>query len=434
MKNTFRKVSRVAFLAFTSICSFLSFDSYAQVVLTRDMQHYSQDFNSLPISVTGVWENGKQYIPGWTLNRTSSTTTLLTGTGSSNAGGLYSFGPSGSTDRALGAISSATATVGQFAWGLLIQNNTGSPITSLSISFTGEQWRSASKTAGRQATTFWCSKSAATPDFNLSPLSDLGWTHIPELDFYSLINFSAAGPLNGNLPANKNYFISTIKVDLPAGHYMMLRWKDLNDLDDDHGLAIDDFSLTWSASNVAGPTPMPVEMMYFKSALLGSKVQLDWATASEENSSHFDVQRSRDGLTFETIGSVASKGFSSIKVNYTFTDEEALVGTSYYRLKQVDLDATYEYSKLLSVKRNGPSAISVFPTVTQEALNLELPFSPSETVLQVYDKIGRVVSEKIIPAHIVNYKLNVSRLLNGHYFLVLHDARGQRQTFKFIKN
>jgi len=433
MKKTFTQVNKLI-VAFLFICCFLPVDSRAQLILTKDMQSYSQDFNSLPVSGTAVWENGVFYLPGWTLNRTSATTTLLTGTGSSNTGGLYSFGMAGSTDRALGAISSATTTVGQFAWGLLIQNNTGSTVTSVTVNFTGEQWRSASRTAGRQATTFWYSQAAATPEFNLSPLSDAGWTNVPDLSFYSLVNFYAAGALNGNLAANRSMLIATIEVNLPQGHYMMLRWKDLNDLDDDHGLAIDDFALTWRKSGESGPTPMPVELISFKSFSKGEHIKLDWATASEINSSHFDVQRSVNGIDFETVGTQNAKGFSSIKVDYSFLDEQPEAGTSYYRLKQTDLDGTYEYSKMVTAKRVGPKSAVLYPTVTTGELFLNLPFSQMSAKLYVYDKLGRVVAASTIPERTVNHKLDISNLSDGNYLIVLLDETGQRQAFKVIKN
>lgn len=408
--------------------------SKAQVVLTQDMQSYAQNFNTLPVSGSAVWESGTYYLPGWTVQRTSPTNTIITSIGNSNTGALYSFGVSGSADRALGAISSENTTVVQFAWGFLIQNKTGDTIKSLNVSFTGEQWRSASKTAGRQATTFWHSQSNAISNFNLSSLSDKGWTSVPELDFYSPVYYNLGGALNGNLPANKRYLIATIRVNIPDGHYIMLRWKDLNDFDDDHGLAIDDFKLTWSSEDEVGSVPLPVELILFNAESDSKVTRINWATASEKNSSHFDVERSSNGLNFESIGSVSAKGYSSQKISYAFQDEKPLTGTSYYRLKQVDLDGTFEYSRLVSVKRkDGPATLTLFPTVTTGDINLEFPLSLAETNIQLYTTAGRLVQSVTIPAQLTNFKVNVERLQTGNYFFVLLDAKGQRQVFRFIK-
>ncbi|NJN35007.1 MAG: T9SS C-terminal target domain-containing protein, partial [Saprospiraceae bacterium] len=62
------------------------------------------------------------------------------------------------------------------------------------------------------------------------------------------------------------------------------------------------------------------------------------ATASERNGSHFDVQRSKDGKTFTTIGQVKAVGNSLTLQRYEFSDENPLSGTNYYRLNAVDLD------------------------------------------------------------------------------------------------
>lgn len=434
MKNTFTPVRWHSFLI-SAILSLLFIRSVsAQVVLTKDMSDYSQDFNTLPVSGPATWESGTFYMPGWKLFRTiPATTTLLTGTGSSNTGGLYSFGLDGSTDRALGAISSGGATAGEFAWGLLIQNNTGATMKTLHVSFTGEQWRSASKTAGRQATTFWYSLSDESPDFDLSPLSDNNWTNVPDLDFYSPIYLGTAGALDGNLPGNKSYLSATISVNIPDGYYIMLRWKDLNDLDDDHGLAIDDFMLSWSADEYTGPIVLPVEFIFFKPSQVARGVKLDWATASERNSSHFNIERSTNGLTFEMIGSVGASGNSSNKNNYSYLDEEPLIGTTYYRLKQVDLDDTYEYSNLVSVNRSGPGTYSVYPTVSDGDVQLKLPYASSATPVLVYDKMGKLVLSEMVPAQLVHYRLDIKSLKSGNYFVILPDTKGERQVFRIIK-
>lgn len=433
MKNTFTPKSLFCFIILKVFVLLFLETSKAQVVLTRHMDNYTQDFNSLPVSESSTWANGTFYIPGWTIHRTSTTTSLLIGTGSSNAGGLYSFGVSGSGDRALGAISSGSASVGQFAWGLLILNNTGLAITALNVNFVGEQWRSASRTAGSQATTFWYSQSSLNPSFNLSPLSDNNWTNVPELDFYSLVNFSAAGALNGNMPANKSFLASTILIDIPDGYYIMLRWKDLNDLDDDHGLAIDDFSLTWSFTEMKDPVIMPVELMFLKSVLEAKAIRLEWATASEGNSSHFEVERSTNGLAFEKIGLVLSNNFSSQKINYSFLDDQPLTGTSYYRLRQVDLDGAFAYSKHITVRRSGPVAFKLHSNLVTNDLHFELPPSATATQLLIYNKLGKLAFSDAIRVKTTDLHININHLQSGYYFVVLQDEIGQRHVLKFMK-
>lgn len=433
MKKNFTRISCSYLVAFNVLALFFTKESKAQVVLTNDIQSYTQDFNSLPITGSATWTDGEFYLPGWTVQRTSTSNSLLTGTGSSNTGGLYSFGSSGSSDRAIGAISSGTASVGHFAWGVLIQNNTNATITSLHISFTGEQWRSASRTAGRQATTFWISQSSATTNFSLSPLSDENWTSIPDLDFYSVVYYSAAGALNGNLPANKSFLSSTVPVVIPVGHYIMLRWKDLNDLDDDHGLAVDDFKLSWSSSATPEPGLLPVELISFRALIEGKNVQINWLTASEKNSSYFNVERSSNGLDFEAVGYLPAKGNTNQRTSYSFNDDMPLPALSYYRLRQVDEDGTSSFSATLPIRILGPSVALLHRSIVSDVLQLDMPSSVTSRQFQIYDIKGRIVLTHVVPVLLTNYSLEVGHLQAGHYFLTLSDYNGQRQVLRFTK-
>jgi len=98
---------------------------------------------------------------------------------------------------------------------------------------------------------------------------------------------------------------------------------------------------------------LPVSMLYFNVDEHDSGVELLWATASETNNDRFEVERSLNGLTFETIGEVTGAGNSTSTVNYSFVDDNPHAGTSYYRLLQVDFDGASEYSDTKSVSVGG---------------------------------------------------------------------------------
>src|SRR6266404_2261361 len=104
----------------------------------------TENFNTLASTGTGLTWTDNSTIPGWY----SSRATYNSGTGSSNTGALYSFGVAGTgllTDRALGSVgSSGTGTV---YWGVKLTNNTGATITSLDVSYIGEQWRNGGATS-----------------------------------------------------------------------------------------------------------------------------------------------------------------------------------------------------------------------------------------------------------------------------------------------
>jgi len=100
---------------------------------------------------------------------------------------------------------------------------------------------------------------------------------------------------------------------------------------------------------VAG-VALPVTLLDFRGNLNGNSIVLNWNTASEANSKNFEVERSNDGISFNRIGIVTAAGNSNATRYYTFNDPFIAADNNYYRLKQVDLDNKYEYSKVILIK------------------------------------------------------------------------------------
>ncbi|MEO5600024.1 MAG: T9SS type A sorting domain-containing protein [Cyclobacteriaceae bacterium] len=127
---------------------------------------------------------------------------------------------------------------------------------------------------------------------------------------------------------------------------------------------------------------LPIKLLHFTADAESEKVKLVWATFMEENFHKFIVERSNDGLTFESIGEVPGKGFNiyDIESQYAFEDEAPLIGYNYYRLKALDLDNSFEYSAVKAVKLNGSKKLAVFPNPsTGEVISFRTNFSPSES-------------------------------------------------------
>lgn len=94
---------------------------------------------------------------------------------------------------------------------------------------------------------------------------------------------------------------------------------------------------------------LPVNLTYFTAQAIGNQAELGWETAWERNSREFIIQRSSDLKEFGDIGRVAAAGEADGRRQYTFTDTAPLPGTNYYRLRMVDRDDTYQYSKIRDV-------------------------------------------------------------------------------------
>lgn len=96
-------------------------------------------------------------------------------------------------------------------------------------------------------------------------------------------------------------------------------------------------------------TILPVELLSFEAEILYNAVEFKWATASELNNDKFEIEESYDGLHFKKIGEVEGNGTSTEQQNYSFKIEKTGNGIFYYRLKQLDFDGQFEYSKVIHV-------------------------------------------------------------------------------------
>ena len=212
----------------------------AQVSIPSVGTPVTQDFDSL--ASTG---SSSTLPTGWALLETGTNpnTSYTAGTGSNNAGDTYSFGAANTTERALGTLLSGSLTP---TIGASFTNNTGTTITGLVISYTGEQWRLG--TAARvDRLDFQYSVNATS----LATASGT-WIDVDSLDFSSPFTV-ATGPRDGNAAENRTTISFTISsLNIPTGATFRIRWNDFNATGADDGLAIDDFSLT--AQGTGGST------------------------------------------------------------------------------------------------------------------------------------------------------------------------------------
>jgi hypothetical protein len=187
-----------------------------------------------------------------------------------------------------------------------------------------------------------------------------------------------------------------------------------------------------SANVLLASAPLPVELSAF--TIKGpnkNTVELDWTTISEKNNFGFYVQKSADGKTdFATLGFVPGNGTSLSTHTYSYTDNGAPF--TFYRLKQVDLDGSIQYSNTVSPAMAGIAAMST-PRLDQNYPN---PFNPSTQIafsitkeglvsLRVYDMLGRevamLVNEGRKPGQYTE-RFDGSRLASGVYMYVLESG------------
>ncbi|WP_165758846.1 cadherin-like beta sandwich domain-containing protein [Niastella yeongjuensis] len=214
---------------------------FAQVSITTMNTAYTQDFNTLVNSGTGTLAANMP--PGWLFSETTGNTDYTASTGSSTAGDTYSFGATGSSDRAFGTIASNTS---QPAIGAGFTNNTGSTINALTISFTGEQWRLGA-TGGR------LDRLDFQYSLNATGLTTGTWTDVDNLDLNTPNpGGTTTGMYDGNASTNQTAISYTISgLSIAPGATFYIRWNDVNISGNDDGLGIDDFSLTAASTDAS---------------------------------------------------------------------------------------------------------------------------------------------------------------------------------------
>ena len=251
MKNTV--IASLALAAFAGVAS-------ANIVYTGGT--YSQNFDSLANTGTPAWANDST-ITGWHLYQRTSTAdatpvphvTYATGTGSSNTGQFYSFGAAGGTERALGGVASNNAAqfgapaVGAVAGWIAVAfvNGGSTTLTDMTISFRGEQWRdggAAVPAAQNMVLEYGFGATFQSVATWTAPGGTFNWGSPV------FVNTSSGAAVDGNaagLVANRGGTINSLTWN--PGDTLWVRWIEVNDVGNDHGLAIDNVEFT------ATPTP-----------------------------------------------------------------------------------------------------------------------------------------------------------------------------------
>ncbi|MFB2837785.1 SdiA-regulated domain-containing protein [Floridanema evergladense] len=220
---------------------------------------YSQNFDTLATSGTSnAWTNDSTLL-GWSLFRQpvpgTAITTYGADSGSSNAGNFYSYGSVSNSDRALGGLGSGGAYFGSPASGAVAgwiafsaTNTTGATISDLTVAFNGEQWRNGGNTTAQTMTLqYGFGSSFTTVSTWNTPGSTFNWA--------SPVATTTAGAVDGNIAgrvANVGGVLSGL--NWANNDTLWFRWIENNDIGTDHGLAIDDFSLTTSTVQQPGVT------------------------------------------------------------------------------------------------------------------------------------------------------------------------------------
>jgi len=183
---------------------------------------------------------------------------------------------------------------------------------------------------------------------------------------------------------------------------------------------------------------LPVELMNFEAEKRRNKVDLNWVTSIEINNDYFEIQRSLDGEKFDFIGKEDGQGTTFETSYYEFSDRHPFDGLNYYRLKQVDLNGDFTYTKIVSIEyKEGNHAVAVYPNPFEESVTVQISSeeqsATSAVTIEIFDVYGRFIKSFQQPQDAANVTLDLSGLSNGAYILKVSDNYRSLHTERIMK-
>ena len=175
---------------------------------------------------------------------------------------------------------------------------------------------------------------------------------------------------------------------------------------------------------------LPVELTSFEGRENNCDVELNWLSAMEDNFSHYEVERSEDGLSYTKLETIRGTQQSTLRQHYEYLDDSASA-KNYYRLKMVDLDGTFEYSDVVRVATDcadgDDDVLNIYPNPVgkyQGLINVDLTTSGNEVEIVINDMLGRILkrlSLGVQPDMVNTVRIDVHDLPVGSYTISVVD-------------
>lgn len=172
---------------------------------------------------------------------------------------------------------------------------------------------------------------------------------------------------------------------------------------------------------------LPVTLVSFSAKAVENNALLEWQTTSEDNASHFEVERSLDARSFQKIGTVSAAGYSNDLQRYSFTDRSFgnQPQTVYYRLRSVDLDGTFSLSRAISLQSRVDGRFAgVYPNPARKASTVTVSSGIPASEVSLWDMLGRQVPVRTSPLSDGSVQVSLNGVTSGMYLLKLTTSQG----------
>jgi Secretion system C-terminal sorting domain len=171
-------------------------------------------------------------------------------------------------------------------------------------------------------------------------------------------------------------------------------------------------------ANGGSAIPLPVKLDNFEAAKDGSGVRLTWKTATEDAVARYEVQRSTDGINFQTIGAVTAEN----KKTYSYTDAMPSSSNNFYRLRIIDVDNAFKISHIVSIRSKVSMSIEAYPNPVRDRMIVQHPKAVTGTRMQVMNLNGQVLKDIQLPANAVATPVDLTGFRSGTYYIVFRSG------------
>lgn len=161
---------------------------------------------------------------------------------------------------------------------------------------------------------------------------------------------------------------------------------------------------------------LPLTLLSFTGSKVKNTVQLHWQTVNEQNTAGFTVERGETPAAFYPIGLVPAAGNTTATKNYFFSDESAMPGQIFYRLKMADADGKYRYSNIIKIQAGtSTKQFTLYPNPAKNYVTISNLALNENSLLKITDMAGKTIKTISLPAGITQSVINITGLAKGTY-------------------
>jgi len=186
--------------------------------------------------------------------------------------------------------------------------------------------------------------------------------------------------------------------------------------------AVDNIFFDLSNQNFTITSSLPVNLVSFNGKEVEKAAVLSWRTTSESNASHFEIERSTDVRNFQNIGRVEAAGNSTVLKDYSFKDVQFanLAPVTYYRLRSVDVDGTFSYSRVINLTSSEILALKAYPNPVKEMVTVDINKAHLGSQATLSTIAGVTLRQVVINQE--HFKIDMTSYNAGLYLLRIADG------------